>query len=82
MKCMLVCMLACVHLSHFYINLYISFICEYIFTRFAENVHGCENMSVKDFGILKFMGVSQLKPMHGFSPYFQDMFNLRGSRAD
>ena len=42
---------ACMHvrvcLSHFYINLYISFIYEDIFTKFAENVYGCENMPVK-----------------------------------
>ena len=44
--------LACVGLSHFYINLYVSFISEDIFTRFAENVYGCENMSVKHFALV------------------------------
>ena len=39
---------ACVCLSHFYINLYISFFYEDIFTKFTENVHGYENMSVKN----------------------------------
>ena len=45
--CAHVCMHVCVRLSHFYINLYISFIYEDIFAKFAENVYGCENMSVK-----------------------------------
>ena len=43
---------ACLHLSHLYINLYISFIYEYIFTEFAENVYGYENMSVKKFVLI------------------------------
>ena len=43
---------ACVHLSHFYINLYISFIDEDVFIKFAENVYGCENMSVKSFRVI------------------------------
>ena len=38
---------ACVCLSHFYMNLYFSFICEDIFIRFAENVKDCGNISVK-----------------------------------
>ena len=38
---------ACVCLSHFYIKLYISSIYEDNFTKFAENIYGCENMSVK-----------------------------------
>ena len=45
-------MRVCVHLSHFYINLYISFIYEDIFTRFAENDYGCENMSAKNFVLI------------------------------
>ena len=45
--CMLVVVHACVHLSYFVINLYIAFMYEDIFTKFAENVYGCENMSVK-----------------------------------
>ena len=40
---------ACVHLSHFKIKLYNSFSYEDI-TKFAENVYGCENMSVKNYG--------------------------------
>ena len=39
---------ACVYLSHFYVNLYVTVIYEDIFTKFAENVYGCENMSVKN----------------------------------
>ena len=42
--CMFACMCA---LSHFLINLYVSFSYEYIFTKFADHVYGCENMSVK-----------------------------------
>ena len=40
---------ACVHvyLAHFYINLYISFNYEEIFTKFAENIYVSENKSVK-----------------------------------
>ena len=45
-----VCVHACVHWSHFKIKLYISFSYEDIFTKFAENVYGCENMSVKNNG--------------------------------
>ena len=37
----------CVCVSHFYINPYILFIYEDIFTKFAEDVYDCENMSVK-----------------------------------
>ena len=29
-----------------------------------------------------FVGVQKHKPMHGFSPNFQDMFNPRGFKAD
>ena len=36
----------------------------------------------KDFRVLKFVGVPQPKPLHGFSPNFQDMFTPRGSTAD
>ena len=35
-----------------------------------------------DFRVFKFVGVPQPKPLHGFSPNFQDMFTPRGSRAD
>ena len=35
-----------------------------------------------DFWVLKFVGVPQPKPLHEFSPNFQDMFTPRGSRAD
>ena len=45
---------ACVCLSHFYKNLYISFIYENTFIKFAEILYGCENMSVQNcFLILK-----------------------------
>ena len=36
----------------------------------------------KDFWVLNFVGVPQPKPLHGFSPNFQDVFTARGSRAD
>ena len=42
------CACMCVS-SHFKVKLYIVFIYEDIFTKFAENVYGCENMSVKKF---------------------------------
>ena len=35
-----------------------------------------------DFEVLKFVGVSQPKPMHGFLPNFQDILTPRGSRGD
>ena len=38
-----------VRLSRFCINLNISFIYEYIFTKFAGNVYGYENLSLKKF---------------------------------
>ena len=38
--------------SHFYISLYISFIYEDIFTKYAKNVYVSENMSVKKFGLV------------------------------
>ena len=44
------CMHACVHMSHFKIKLYLSFIYEDILTKFAENVYGCGNMSPKKIG--------------------------------
>ena len=47
---MYVCVHACVCLSHFKIMLYISFSYEDVFTKFAENVCGCEDMSVKNSG--------------------------------
>ena len=31
---------------------------------------------------IKLVGVPQPKPMHGFSPNFEDMFTPRGSRPD
>ena len=31
---------------------------------------------------IKLVGVSQLNPMDGYSPNFQDMFTIIGSRAD
>ena len=33
-------------------------------------------------GGCRFVGVPQHKPVHGFSPNFQDLFTPRGSRAD
>ena len=51
MKC-LPCVHACVHLSYFLINLYIAFIYEDIFSKFAENVYGCENMAVTNFVLI------------------------------
>ena len=41
------CVHECVDLSHFKINLYILSSYEDIFTKFVENVYGCENMSLK-----------------------------------
>ena len=41
-----------VHLSCFYINLYISCIHKYIFNKFAGNVYGYENLSVQNFGLI------------------------------
>ena len=38
-----------VHSSRFYINLNISFIYKDIFTKFAGNIYGYENMSVQNF---------------------------------
>ena len=34
------------------------------------------------FWVLTFVGVPQPKPMHGFSPNFQDMLTKTGSRAE
>ena len=42
----------CIHSSHFYINLYISFIYKIIFTKFAGNVYSYGNMSVQNFGLI------------------------------
>ena len=43
----------CVRMCHiFYINLYILFISEDIFPRFAENVSSYENMSVNNFLVI------------------------------
>ena len=39
-------------MPHFYINLHNSFIYEDIFTKFAENVYGCEIMSVEKFFLI------------------------------
>ena len=45
---------ACIRLSHFCINLNISFIYEDIFTKFAGNVYGNKHLSLKNFSpILK-----------------------------
>ena len=43
---------ACVRSSHFCINLNISFIYEDIFTKFAGNVYGYENLSLKHFSLI------------------------------
>ena len=50
--CVCVVLCACLQLSHFYINLYILFIYDDIFTKFAKNVYGSENMSKKFFLII------------------------------
>ena len=39
-------------LSRFYINLNISFIYKDIFTKFAGNVYGYENLSVQNFSLI------------------------------
>ena len=41
-----------VRLSRFYINLNISFIYKYIFTKFAGNVYGYELLSVQNFSLI------------------------------
>ena len=38
--------------SRFYINLNISFIYKYIFTKFAGNVYGYKNLSVQNFSLI------------------------------
>ena len=43
------CLRLCVVLLCFYLNCYISFIYEYIFTKFAENVYGYEHFFCKNF---------------------------------
>ena len=50
--CVSVCESASVHLSRFYINLNISFICKDILTKFARNVYGYKNLSVQNFGLI------------------------------
>ena len=50
------CICPCICLSCFYVNLNISFIYKNIFTKFAGNVYGYENLSAKfwpHFEILK-----------------------------
>ena len=52
LPCIRACVRVCVCMSAFVIfliNLYITFINEDIFTKFAENVYGCENFSVTNF---------------------------------
>ena len=46
------CVCACVRSSRFCINLNISFIYEDIFTKFARNVYGYENLSLKNFSFI------------------------------
>ena len=46
LSCMNACM--CVFITFLNHKLYISFSYEDIFTKFAEDVYGCENMSVKN----------------------------------
>ena len=46
------CVRACVHSSRFYINLNISFIYKHIFTKFAGNVYGYENLSLENFSLI------------------------------
>ena len=41
-----------VRLLRFYINLNISFIYKNIFTKYAENVYGYENLYVQNFGLI------------------------------
>ena len=50
--CVYMYMCAYVHLSCFYLNLYILFIYEDILTKFAENVYGHENMSTWNFVLI------------------------------
>ena len=38
--------------SHCYINLNVSFMYKYIFTKFTGNVYGSEDMSVQNLGII------------------------------
>ena len=46
------CVCESVHSSRFYINLSISFIYKDIFTKFAGNVYGYENLSVQNFNLI------------------------------
>ena len=50
--CMHPCVHECVRSSRFCINLYISFIYSFIFTKFAGNVYGYENLSLKNFSLI------------------------------
>ena len=56
--CACMCVCACVLLTQFYLNVYVSFIYENIFSRFAGNVYSCENMFAKNFILI-------LKKQHG-----------------
>ena len=47
-----VCVSDSVRSSCFYINLNISFMYKDIFTKFAGNVYGYENLSVQNFGLI------------------------------
>ena len=47
-----VCIRPSIHSSGFYINLNILFMYKDIFTKFADNVYGYENMSVQNFGLI------------------------------
>ena len=42
----------------------------------------CSSSRYPGGGGIKLVGVPQPKPMHRFSPNFQDIFTPRGSRAD
>ena len=43
--------------------------------------NNCCHGNILDLRMLKFVGVLQPKPLHGFLPNFQDMFTPKGSRA-
>ena len=47
-----VCVRPSVHLSHFYINLNISFIYTHVSTKLKWNVYGYVYMSVQNFGLI------------------------------
>ena len=42
----------------------------------------CHGKTFKVFWVLTFVGIPQPKPMHGFSPNFQDMLTETGSTAE